>query len=157
MPKFATRTFRLIGEDQRRAAAALLANLPVDAKAPLEVVFREPVKGRSLDQNALMWAGPLRDIEEQAWLAGRQFTAAVWHEYFKEQYLPDDTQLQPDELEKRVKDPAKYRKWDISPGGKRVLVGSTTELTKFGFSEYLEQVLAEGAGLGVRFTTRAAA
>lgn len=157
MPKFTTRVYRLIGEDQRRAAAALLANLPMDAKAPLEVVFREPPKGRSLDQNALMWAGPLRDIEEQAWLAGRQFRAEVWHEYFKEQYLPDESELQPDELAKRVKDAEKYRKWDVSPSGRRILAGSTTELTKFGFSEYLEQVLAEGAGLGVRFSARAAA
>ena len=157
MPTFTTRAHRLLGEDQRRAAAALLGNLPVDAKAPLEVVFREPVKARSLDQNALYWSGPLRDIEEQAWLTGRQFTAAVWHEYFKEQYLPDEAELQPDELAKHVKDPEKYRKWDVSPSGRRVLVGSTTELTKAGFSEYLEQVMAEGADLGVRFTARAAA
>lgn len=157
MAKFQTRIYRLIGEDQRRAAAAVLANLPVDHKAPLEVVFREPVKARSLDQNALMWVGPLKDIEEQAWLDGRQFKAALWHEYFKEQYLPDEAELQPDELAKRVKDPEKYQKWGLSPGGKRVLVGSTTELTKFGFSEYLEQMQAEGADLGVRYTARAAA
>lgn len=157
MPKFTTRVFRLVGEAQRAAAAALLSNLPVDSNDPLEVVFREPVKGRSLDQNALMWAGPLRDIEEQAWLGGRQFSADAWHEYFKEQYLPDDAELQPDELAKRVKNPEKYRKWDFTPGGRRVVVGSTTELTKFGFSEYLEQVIAEGAGLSVRFSTRHAA
>ena len=157
MPKFQTRTFRLVGEPQRIAAGALLQNLPVDSKDPLEVVFREPPKGRTLDQNALMWAGPLKDIEEQAWLMGKQYAAEVWHEYFKEQYLPDEAEEQPDELAKRVKDPEKYRKWMMGPSGRRLLVGSTTELTKFGFAEYLEQVLAEGGGLGVRFSAKDAA
>jgi hypothetical protein len=33
------------------------------------------------------------------------------------------------------------------------LVGSTTDLTVYGFSQYLEQVTAHGASLGVQFHT----
>lgn len=147
---FRTRIIRLVGPQQLEAALALLRNLPLGAE--LEVVFRKVVKQRSLDQNAAMWAGPLKDIAEQAWIEGRQFVDVIWHEYFKGQYLPDESQLPHEELEKRVKNPDTYRKWDIDPGGNRVLVGSTTQLTKFGFGEYLQQVEAHGAGLGVLYS-----
>jgi hypothetical protein len=74
---------------------------------------------------------------------GRQYSALIWHEYFKEKFLPDF----PDP--KLVKEG--YRKYEETPDGKRVLVGSTSKLTKLGFSNYMEQIYAYGADLGVRF------
>lgn len=141
--KFETRKILLRGEMQRDAAIALIRNLPADADKPLEIVVREEVKARRPDANALMWAGPLKDIAEQAYVDGRTFSAEVWHEHFKEQFLPDEFDA---ELCKEG-----YRKYDITPAGKRVLIGSTTELTVKGFSEYLEQVFSFGASLGVLF------
>ena len=148
--KFQTRTIRLVGEQQVNTALALLPNLPIDAKKPLELVIREEVKARKLDQNALMWVGPLKDISEQAYVEGRRFSDVVWHEHFKEQYLPDETQ--PGFDSELVKDPAKYKKYDVTPSGNYVLVGSTTELSIKGFAIYLEQVYADGANLGVQFS-----
>jgi len=60
--------------------------------------------------------------------------------------------MSPEDLERRVKNPDGYRKFSIDPGGNRVLIGSTTQLTTFGFSEYLTQVEAHGASMGVQFT-----
>lgn len=142
-PKFEQRKFRLVGELQLRTVMALLPNLPLDAAKPLEIVIREEVKARKLDQNALMWAGPLKDIAEQAWVEGRQFSDLVWHEHFKKLYLPEQFDA---ELCKEG-----YRKWDFTPAGDKVLVGSTTDLTVKGFAEYLEQVYADGANMGVEF------
>lgn len=141
--KFETRKIRLVGELQLRTVLALLPNLPLDAEHPLEVLIREEVKGRKPDQNALMWAGPLKDIAEQAWLDGRQFSDVVWHHHFKTLYLPEEFDA---ELCKEG-----YRKWDYSPAGDKVLVGSTTELTVKGFALYMEQVYADGANMGVEF------
>lgn len=150
-PKFATRKFRLLAELQLSTLLALLPNLPLDSDHPLEVVIREEVKVRGLDQNARMWVGPLADIAEQAWVGGRQYSAEVWHEQFKRDYLPEDDDPNLAEL---VKDPDTWKKWDYMPNGDRVLVGSTTELSKKGFSIYLTQVEACGAGVGVQFGAR---
>jgi hypothetical protein len=147
--KFQTRTIRLVGESQLNTALALIPHLPLDAKKPLELVIREEVKARKLDQNALMWVGPLKDISEQAYVEGRRFSDLIWHEHFKEQYLPD--QNSPEFDPELVKDPDTYKKYDFTPSGKRVLVGSTTELSITGFALYLEQVYADGANLGVQF------
>ena len=54
----------------------LLRNLPVDGS--VEIVIRKASKVRSPDQNSAMWAGPLRDIEEQAFVKGWQFKEDVW-------------------------------------------------------------------------------
>ena len=145
-PEFITKKITLVSPVRIETAAALLKNLPVDSEKPLEVVFREKQKVRGMDANARMWAGPLRDIAEQAWVSGRQFSAEVWHEHFKREFLPEDDDP---ELEKLAKEG--YRKWDIGPSGNRELVGSTTQLLKRGFSQYLKQVEAYGASLGVRF------
>lgn len=137
--KYPTRKFILIGEGQRVLALAALNNSPLG----IEVVLREPVKVRSPDANSLMWAGPLKDIAEQAYVGGRTYSAEVWHEYAKKEYLPE-------EFDERYTKEG-YRKWDTGPDGSRILVGSTTQLTKAGFSIYLEQVYAYGASLGVQF------
>jgi hypothetical protein len=143
-PRFATRTIVIIGESQKALALAMIENLPIDPVRPLEVSAREVVKNRSLDANAAMWAGPLRDIAEQAWVQGRQYTAEVWHEHFKREYLPEEFE---EDLCR-----AGYRKWDYLPNGERVLVGSTIKLTARGFALYLQSVEAFGAGMGVQFS-----
>jgi hypothetical protein len=144
--KLQTVTIRLVGEAQRQVAHLRLAHLPVDPDKPIEIIFREAKKARSLDANARMWAGPLKDISEQAWLDRRQFSDEVWHHYFKEKFLPEDND--PD-MESMTKEG--YRKWDFDPEGDKVLTGSTKQLTRKGFAIYLEQVMAFGASLGVMF------
>ena len=158
--RFTERKIVLLSAVQLATALALLPNLPLDPAYPLEVVVRERVKGRKLDQNALYWAGPLRDIADQAWLDGKQFTAETWAHFFKREFLPED-ELVPDGgvpavlvnrpiVEGLSKD--KYAKWDFTPDGERILVGSSTQLTIRGFALYLEQVIAFGASLGVQFS-----
>lgn len=141
--KFQTRTITLVSTVQRETLRKLAENLPLDAARPLEVVIREQVKARKPDQNALMWAGPLRDMAEQAYIDGRRFSADVWHEFLKRELLPE--QFDP-ELCKEG-----YRKWDFDPSAARVLVGSTTQLTIKGMAQYIEQLHAFGANLGVQF------
>lgn len=141
--KFTTRTIRLVGATQFDTVISLLHHLPIDEKNPLEIVIREQVKTRKLDANAAMWAGPLRDIAEQAWSGGRQYSAEVWHEFMKQRFLYEEFDS---ELTKEG-----YLKWDFAPDGTRILVGSTTQLTVKGFALYLQQIEAFGASLGVQF------
>lgn len=128
------RKFLLRTEFARESAIAALRNAPLDDDKPLECVIREEVKARKPDQNALMWAGPLRDIAEQGYVDGRTYSADVWHEHFKREFLPEEF------------DPALckdgYRKWDYTPKGERILVGSTKQLTVRGFALYLQEVEA---------------
>ncbi len=148
--QFQQRTFRLIGHQQRDGLLALVRNLPIDPAKPIEVVIREEKRKRSLDQNALYWSGPLHDIADQAWIDGQQFGDKTWNEHLKREFLPDDLSANFDDRD--VKDG--YRKWTTTPGGVCVLVGSTTDLTVKGMAEYLEQVYAYGARLGVQFGAR---
>lgn len=145
-PAFKTRTIRLIGEQQAEVAVAALRHVPIDPEHPIEFVLREERKTRKPDQNAAYHAGPLRDIAEQAWIAGRQYSAEVWHEYFKRQYLPEDDDPDIESLAREG-----YRKWAYDPAGERVLIGSTTQLTVRGMAQYMVQVEAHGASLGVQF------
>ena len=142
--KFQTRKFLLRGESQREALIALAKNLPLDQEKPLEAVIREEVKPRKPDQNSAYWAGPLRDIAEQAWHNGRQYSAELWHEIYKRLYLPEDDDPEIETLAR-----SGYRKWDFLPNGERVLVGSTTQLLVKGFAIYLTKVEADGASMGV--------
>lgn len=142
--KFLERRISLRNETVRKNALALISNLPVSDSRPLQMIIREEAKGRTLDANARMWVGPLTDIAVQAWVSGKQFSPEVWHEHFKREYLPEefDPELTKDG----------YQKWDYTPKGERVLVGSTTQLTKRGFAEYLQKVEAFGGSLGVLFS-----
>lgn len=145
-PDFKPRVLRLISPSVVESALAVIRNAPVDAERPLELVIREEKKTRKPDQNSAMWSGPLHDIAEQAWVSGRQFSAEVWHHFYKVEYLPEADD--PD-IALLAKDG--YRKWDFDPNGERVLVGSTKDLTVRGFALYLQQVEAHGANLGVQF------
>ena len=141
---FPPRTIELRGEQQVQTLLALITNLPIDGEKPLVVQIGEKKKPRTPDQNSRMWAGPLRDMEEQAYVEGRTFSADVWHEHFKREFLPEEFDA---ELCKEG-----YRKWDYTPSGERVLVGSTTQLTAKGFAQYMEQIYAFGGNLGVMFS-----
>lgn len=143
-PNYTTRPFLLKNEQIRERLILAIKNLPVDEVKPLEIVIREQIKGRRPDANSRMWAGPLRDIAEQAWIEGRQHSAEVWHEYFKRELLPEEFDAE------RCKDG--YVKWVFDPAGERVLVGSSTQLTVKGFAEYLTAIEAFGASLGVLFS-----
>jgi hypothetical protein len=142
--EYLAKTIRLVGKLQIDTAVNAIQNAPIDLDKPLEVIIREEQKSRSLSANALMWAGPLNDIAQQAWVHGRQYSALIWHEYFKEKFLPEF----PDP--KFTKEG--YKKYEETPDGKRILIGSTSKLTKFGFSNYMEYIYAYGADLGVRFS-----
>lgn len=140
---------RITGQSVLASVLRLLPTLPWGEYA-LEIVIRQVGKVRGLDQNALMWVGPLRDIERQAWVNGRQYSAELWHEHFKQEYMPEADD--PD-LDRLIKKPEEYCKWDYLPTGERVCVASTTWLTVFGFSRYLTAVQAEAAQMGVMLTT----
>jgi len=142
--KFNPRTIYLKSGVQQQHLIALIVNLPLDEENPLQVDIHELAKARTPDQNSLMWSGALSDLANQAYVNGRTFSADVWHEHMKREYLPEE--FNPELCKKG------YRKWDYAPSGERVLVGSTTQLTTKGFSKYLEQVHAFGAGLGVMFS-----
>lgn len=142
--KFEQRRIRLVGEQQLATALALLPHLPLDPHKPLELLIREEVKARKPDQNALMWAGPLKDIAEQCWIERRQHSDVVWHEYFKVQFLPEE--YDPELCRKET-----YKKWDFGPGGDRILVAGSTDLTIKGFAQYLDQIHAFGGQMGVEF------
>jgi hypothetical protein len=128
------------------AIAVIRANYVAMAESdrPLAVRIYEHRENRSLEQQSLMWIR-LGEIASQAWVGGRQFSAECWHEHAKREFLPDD-----DGPTKRAR--KGYAKWAVNPmSGERVLVGSTTQLTVFGMSEYMQALEAFGAGLGVRF------
>jgi len=140
------RVFFLREERNRDTLLGLIRNLPLSDDKPMHVTVEPYRPVRKKSQNDLMWSGPLKDIAEQAWLEGRQFSAEVWHSFFKANLLPDefDPELCKDG----------YRKYDFDPAGERVLVGSTTQLTVKGMAQYLEALMAFGANLGVIYHTR---
>jgi hypothetical protein len=132
------------GELQRSTLLAKVNQIPLDEKKPIEVIIREWSKPRKPDQNALMWAGTLKDIATQAYVNGRTYSAEIWHEHFKERFLPEEF------MEGITKDG--YKKWDVTPSGKRILVGSSTHLTVKGFALYLTEIESFAATeLGVQF------
>jgi len=47
-----------------------------------------------------------------------------------------------------------YVKYEVNPIGEFVLVASTKDLTVKGFAQYLTQIEAHGASLGVEFGVR---
>lgn len=141
---FPPRTLVLKDESIRERAIVLIRNLPIDALEPLQIVVSDYKPPRKKSQNDLMWAGPLKDMEQQAYVEGRRFSAEVWHEWAKENFLPDE--FDPEHCREG------YVKWTEGPDGKRRMIGSTTMLTKYGMSVYLEQLFAAGANLGVQFS-----
>lgn len=141
--KFPTRRILVVSPAQLGIAIAVLNTVPVDPGHPIEIRIGEQVKRRNNDQNALMWAGPLKDIADQAYVNGATYSDEVWHEHFKREFLPEEPDI---ELTREG-----YQKWRYLPNGERILKASTGDLTTKGFSIYLEQIYAYGASLGVQF------
>ena len=143
-PDFTKRLIILNSEQVRETLMAAIHNLPIDDKKPLQITIEDYQPRRKMSQQALMFAGPLKDIAEQAWVSNMQYSVETWHEFLKREHLPEEF------------DPllckAGYCKWSITPKGDRILIGSTTDLTVKGYSEYLEQIHAHGANLGVMFS-----
>lgn len=115
---------------------ALWAFLKANAKAmasqgrPLMVSIREFKARRTLEQNKRLHA-ILSDIAEQAWVDGRQYSADVWKEYFRQRFLGTE---------------------EIAlPGGKLIERGvSTTTLDIHEFNEFMAKVEAHAVSeLGV--------
>lgn len=149
--KFQRRPFVLKDEAIRERLILVIQNLPIDTEYPLEIVIDERRPTRKLSQQAYLFAGPLKDIAEQAWVKGedgksRQFPVKIWAHHCKEMFLPErfDPELCKDG----------YVKWHYTPAGERVLIGSTTELTVKGMVRYTEELTAMGANLGVSYTAR---
>lgn len=145
----------LSSEDNRLLIHRIIKSLPIFSDSPLEIVIREEVKTRGKDQNALYWSGPLADFEKQVFINGYTYTADEWHDELRLRFMPDEN-LSIEELEKHVKNFDSYRKYKMDMRGNRVLDKkncTTTKLTKFGMSQYLEEIYAYGATVhGVMFS-----
>lgn len=142
--KFHQRRLLLREPLQVERAIVALREAPLDADNPVEFLIREQVKERKLTQQGLMWVGPLADMAEQIVVGGRKYSAKVWHEHMKAQYLPN-------EYDAEMCASEDYLKWEMSMDREPILVGSTTDLTTRGFGIYLEQVFAFGGNMGVMF------
>lgn len=82
--------FILRGEPQIAAMVAFIntnAMACAEAGHPLAVHIEPEKSKRSLQQNRRYFGAILKQIEDQAWMDGRQYSAEVWHEYFKRQFI----------------------------------------------------------------------
>lgn len=100
---------------------------------PLRLIVTSAESKRNAEQNKYYWRGVLQQIEEQAWVDGKQFKKEVWHEFFAKKFGYYDEMSMPDgEIILRRK--------------------STTEYKVREFADYTTSVTAYGAQeLGVRF------
>lgn len=135
--KYPTRKFIIIGESQRDLALAALKNAPIG----IEVVLREPVNVRSLDQNGLYWKR-LSEIQDQAWLNGQQYSKETWHHYCAIHVMMDNVTTKDGEIRSKM---------EPTPDGSPCVI-STTKLEKKCFAEYVTAVEAFGCSLGVQFS-----
>lgn len=136
-------TYKIINKAVQANCITVIWELPLDGS--MEVVVRPYVRKRRDEANALYWVR-LAEISEQAWLGGRQYSPEIWAEYMKAKYLPE-------QYEQGITLDG-YEKYAILPDGNRQVIGSTTKLTIRGFANYLTQVEAFGAELGVQFSAR---
>lgn len=140
-PKFATRQFFLRTDTQTATLLALIPHLPLDQDNPLEVVIREPVKARGMDQNGYYFMR-IGELAGQAWIDGKQFSKDAWHEYAKKNIMPEEI---------TTKDGEVRSKWEETPDGGMSVI-STTRLERGCFADYTNAVEAFGASLGVMFS-----
>lgn len=138
---FETRRIYLRSPAQLQTAVAALQHAPLDDKKPLEVLIREAVKVRGLDQNGLYWLR-LTEIADQAWFSGKKYSKDVWHIYAGRNIMPDEITTKDGEIRS---------KWVEVPGGGEAII-STTLLERRCFSAFITAVEAFGADLGVQFS-----
>lgn len=85
----ASRMFILRGDSNAQALWGFLRSnwrSMADAGKPLAITVAEHKSKRSIEQNKRMWV-ILRQIEEGAWIDGKQFTQDAWHEEFKRKFI----------------------------------------------------------------------
>jgi hypothetical protein len=105
-------------------AKALYAFLRSNARAmaqlgrPLAVHVTEHKTRRNREQNKLYWA-LLREISEQAWVNGKQYSSEAWHAYFAGRFIGNEE----------------------TPGGGTTPI-STTTLSVSEFSDYITRIQA---------------
>lgn len=118
---------------EERNAQALYSFLKANWRAcadngkPLAIQITDAKAKRSTQANRY-YRAVLQQIEEQAWILGRQFSADAWHEMFKQKFIGII---------------------DLPNGG--TIGQSSTTLNTEEFSIYTQQVEAFGASLGVQF------
>ena len=96
-----------------------IAHQMVDAAADGQMLEIKSPK-RSLEQNRYYWS-ILGDIAEQV-VPGKAYEPSVWHQYFKQLFLPDQVVEMPD-------------------GGIMLTQSSTSKLSLKAFSEYIDRVV----------------
>lgn len=121
----------------------ILPDLPIDEENPLQVVIREAVHPRTLEQNKLYHA-IASDISEQVWIGKKKYLPDVWCHYLKELFLP--------ELAEPGITKAGYKKWMQSLTGERILNGSTTDLKIRGMTEFISKITLYASEHGVVFS-----
>jgi len=131
------RTIKLMNESIRDNAVKQVQNLPCDGS--IEICIRPVTKTRSESQNKRHWAAVMKDISDQAYVGGKQFSVEIWHSFLKAKFLPSP---ECEDIALLVKNPEKYQLFADMPDGSVKCVGSTTQLTVRGFSEYMESVQA---------------
>lgn len=105
----------------------------IDRGRPIRVIITTEEANRNKAQNKRYWGFVLRDISEQAWVDGQQYSTEVWHEFFARLYAEHDDVTLPDgQVVSRRK--------------------STTKMGVSEFADYMQRVEAYGATeLGVRY------
>ncbi|MDI4633312.1 recombination protein NinB [Pelomonas sp. V22] len=117
----------------QRAQQLILAGKPV------KLTCQEFEFDRTAQANRYYWGVVLKEISEQARVAGQRYTAEAWHELFKRQHLGYEIKKQTVAGRKRKTVIRRLR--------------STSDLKVKAFAAYLEQVMAFAAtDLGVRFS-----
>ena len=121
----------------------MVHNLPCDGSQ--EVVIRPYKKPSSDQQRRRMFGYVVGEISSQACLQGKQYSPKVWHEYLKAKFLPESFKVG---ITREG-----YVKYLEMPDGSMKMVGSTTQLTTLGHTNYVTECEAFAAQeLGVRFS-----
>jgi hypothetical protein len=98
----------------------------IERGTPIRLIVTTEERRRTPEANAFYWGVVLREISEQAWVNGNQFTADTWHEYYAEQYCPRvEVTLPSGEIFSRRK--------------------STSDMTQKEFADYMTRVQANAA------------
>ena len=130
--KFKTKVILLREVAQQTELINVIVQLPFDYENPLQITIAEKPKGRTNEQNKLYWQ-ILQDISEQKCVNNKFYSAEIWAEFFKSEYLPINFQ----EIETKKN----YKKWTDGVSGNKILVGSTTQLTTVGFTNYIDKII----------------
>lgn len=105
----------------------------------LQVVVSEYKESRTNEQNAFMWAGLLEPIAEQAYVGGVRYKAEMWHEFFKEMFLPETNAKGMDKWY-YIPDPKVASLLQAPPSQERRLMMGTSNLNTAEMADYLNKI-----------------